>query len=152
MLAAMSRSVLLVPQQLKDVPDTRMLCSRAQASLQLLACRPSVSREAKLQLATRHCMPERICGISSLLPQQTSIPAHRRGAPGLVTRQPSSKKKADELTRPIVKMTEKFSRRAELPAHLDVAKRVFYSAQGQIRLDYHYAGGRRAVLVVTAGS
>ena len=71
------------------------------------------------------------------------MPARRRGAPALATRQSSSKKKADELTRPIVKMTEKFSRRAELPAHLDVAKRVFYSAQGQIRLDYHYAGDCR---------
>ena len=39
----------------------------------------------------------------------------------------------DEGPRPIVKMTQKFSRNPDVPAEQDVAKRVFDIANNQIR-------------------
>jgi hypothetical protein len=40
---------------------------------------------------------------------------------------------------PISKIAEKFARNAALPAELDVRKRTHFIADGQIRLDLHYA-------------
>ncbi|CAN0399980.1 unnamed protein product [Laminaria digitata] len=38
-------------------------------------------------------------------------------------------------------MTEKFERKAGVPAERDVAKRSYYLAEGRIRTLYHYPDG-----------
>ncbi len=43
---------------------------------------------------------------------------------------------------PIRKMTEKFGRNAAVDADADVAKRVYYLAEGRLRVDYHFGLNR----------
>lgn len=48
---------------------------------------------------------------------------------------------------PIFKMTEKYARSATKDADADTAKRVYYLAEGRLRVEYHFGEGR-----VTASS
>lgn len=54
----------------------------------------------------------------------------------------AKKGKAEEQSRPVRKMTEKYDRCPGRDAEQDVARRCFLAAAGQIRLDYHYSVDR----------
>jgi len=53
-----------------------------------------------------------------------------------------SRTKESKKMLPIRKMTEKFARNQDISADQDVAKRVFYLAEGRIRVDHHYGEQR----------
>ncbi|GMH37248.1 hypothetical protein BSKO_05121 [Bryopsis sp. KO-2023] len=52
------------------------------------------------------------------------------------------RKKRQEDVLPIRKMTEKFARNPEVDSEEDVAKRVFYLSEDQIRIEFHYGKDR----------
>lgn len=55
---------------------------------------------------------------------------------------PSRRKKRQDNSLPIAKMTERFSRNTNVSADEDVSKRVFYLAEDQIKIEFHYAPNR----------
>jgi len=62
--------------------------------------------------------------------------------PGGAAKRIGRKKKVEEPLQPIRKMTEKYSVDPDKPPEQCVAKRTFYVAGDQIRLDFHYGNAR----------